>query len=148
MSYGRGFNDSLTLREAMNQLFEDSFVGAPQRRQERGSGQAQGVPVNIFQSGDNVIVFVPMPGLQPEDVEISVSENVLRLHGNKRGHEERHDFLLHEWTVGPYERAVVLPEDIDVSSARASFDNGVLVITFNKSEASKPRRIEVRSGGR
>lgn len=145
MSFGRMHQDALTLREAMNQLFEESFVSS-QRPRQQNENAAQAIPVNIFQAGDNVVVFAPMPGLQPEDVEMHVTENVLHIHGNKRGSEERRDLLLHEWTVGPYHRSVPLPEDVEVESARASLDNGVLVVTFNKSERSKPRRIQVRSG--
>ncbi len=145
MSFGRGYNDILSLREAMNRLLEESYV-QPRRGSEGGSGQAQQVPANVFHSGDNIVVFVPMPGLQPEDVEISVNEGVLTLHGKKRGNEERHEFYVHEWTVGPYTRSLQLPDEVDVESARASLDNGVLVVTFNKSERSKPRRIQVRAG--
>ncbi len=145
MSFGRGYNDILSLREAMNRLLEESYV-QPRRGGEGGSGQAQHVPANVFHSGDNIVVFVPMPGLQPEDVEISVNEGVLTLHGKKRGNEERHEFYVHEWTVGPYTRSLQLPDEVDVESARASLDNGVLVVTFNKSERSKPRRIQVRAG--
>ncbi|MDP9382312.1 MAG: Hsp20/alpha crystallin family protein [Chloroflexota bacterium] len=146
MSFGRGFDDVLSLRDAMNRLFAESFVQPTRAQQQAGGENTQAVPVNIFEAGDNVVVFVPMPGLQPTDVDISVSESVLTLRGNKRGHEERHHFLQHEWTVGPYQRSVQLPEDVDVESARASMDNGVLVITFNKSERNRPRRIQVQSG--
>ena len=146
MSYARGFNDILSLREAMNRLFEESFIQPQHPRQQVERDGAQHVPVNIFQAGDNVVVFAPLAGLQPSDVDISVTENILHLRGKKRGHEERHEFYLHEWTVGPYERSVQLPDEVDAESARASMDNGVLVITFNKSERSKPRRIQVQGG--
>ncbi len=145
MSYGRSYNEMLSLREAMNQLMEESFIRPTRGRQAAGDDM-QSVPVNVFQAGDNVVVFAPMPGLQPEDIEIGVAEGVLTIQGKKRGHEERHEFFQHEWTVGPYRRSVQLPDDIDAESARASLDNGVLVITFNKSGRSKPQRIEVRSG--
>jgi HSP20 family protein len=152
MSFGRGFDDPLSLREAMNRLFEESFIPAPTRGRGQsarrpGAAEPQHVPINIFRAGDNVVFFAPMPGLQPDDLELSVSENVLTIRGHKRGHEERHEFLLHEWTVGPYERSLPLPEDLDPESARASMDNGVLVITFNRSERAKPRRIQVQTGG-
>lgn len=143
MSYGRGYQDMLSLRDAMGRLFEDSFVRPAVRGAEPGDGHPQSVPVNVYHAGDNVVLFAPMPGLKPDDVEISVNEGVLTLHGNKRGNEQRHDFLLHEWTVGPYHRSVQLPDDVDLESARASLDNGVLVVTFNKSERSRPRRIHV-----
>ena len=146
MSYARGFNDILSLREAMNRLFEESFIQPQRPRQQAERDGAQQVPVNIFQAGDNVVVFAPLSGLQPSDVDISVTENTLHIRGKKRGHEERHEFYLHEWTVDPYERSVQLPDEIDAESARASMDNGVLVITFNKSERSKPRRIQVQAG--
>lgn len=147
MSYGRDYYDTLSLRDAMGRLFEDSFVRPAARGTEPGDGHAQSVPVNMFHAGDNVVIFVPMPGLQPDDVEIGVNEGVLTLHGKKRGNEQRHEFLLHEWTVGPYHRSVQLPEDVDLESARASLDNGVLVVTFNKSERGRPRRIQVRGAG-
>lgn len=145
MSSGRSFNDALTLREAMNRLFEESFI-RPTRAREGGAAEsAQEIPINIFSSGDNVVLFAPMPGLQPEDIEMSLSEGVLVIHGSKRGHEERHQFFVHEWTVGPYVRTVPLPVDVDPGSARASMDNGVLVVTFNRSERSKPRRIPIQA---
>ena len=149
MSFGRGYSESMPLREALNRLFEDSYIqqASQSRQPARARGdQGQMVPVNVFRSGDNVVVFAPMPGLQPVDVEITVAENVLSIRGVKRGHEERHDFLLHEWTVGPYYRDVELPQDVEVGSARASLDNGVLVVTFDRSERSKPRRIQIQSG--
>ncbi len=145
MSFGRGYIESMPLRDALNRLFEDSFVRSG--RQQRAAGENQIVPVNMFRSTENVVVFAPMPGLQPEDVSITVQDNVLTMHGAKRGNEERNDLIRHEWTVGPYHRDLELPEDVDVNSARASLDNGVLVVTFSKSERSKPRRIEIRTGG-
>ena len=148
MSYGRGYDEMLTLRDAVHRLFEDSFVRPQGRASETaGDGHAQSIPVNIFEAGDNIVVFSPMPGLHADDVEITVNEGVLTLHGNKRGPgEQRHEYTVHEWTVGPYHRAVPLPDVVDPESARASFDNGVLVVTFNKSERSKPRRIQVQAG--
>lgn len=147
MSFGSSFDDLLSLREAMNRLFEDSYV-RPTRGQAEPGKAGQSIPVNIFHAGDNVVVFAPMPGLHAEDVEMSVSGNMLTIHGNKRGPgEERRQFLLHEWTVGPYHRVVELPEDVEAESARASLDNGVLVVTFNKSERNKPRRIPVHARG-
>lgn len=146
MGFGRSYEEMMSLREAMNRLFEDSFIRPP-RSQSPTTERVQSVPVNVFRSGDNVVVFAPMPGLQPEDVEIGVSNNVLTMMGHKRGHEERHELLQHEWTVGPYQRAVELPSEVDVDTARASLDNGVLVVTFNKSERNKPRRIQIQSGG-
>ena len=147
MSYGRGFEEPLALREAMNRLFEESFI-QPTRAQRHGGTEPQTIPINIFQSGDNVVVFAPMPGLHPEDVEVNVANYVLHIRGHKRGPgEERRHFLIHEWTVGPYERSIPLPEEGDVNSARASFDNGALVVTFDRAEHTKPRRIPVQTGG-
>lgn len=148
MSYGRGFQDTLSLREAMNRLFEESFVQQTgQRRRGGQQSQAQSIPVNIFDEGDNITVFAPMPGLQPENIEITANNGILTLSGEQRGPgQERHEYSVHEWTIGPYQRSVPLPEGVDVESARASYDNGVLVVTFNKAEPNRPRRIQVKSG--
>ena len=142
MSFGQNPQGAVSLRDAINRLFEDSFVTS-----ESPSGGAQPVPVNVFHAGDNIVVYAPMPGLQPEDLDINVTNGVLSIRGEQRGPgQERRDFLRHEWTVGPYQRSIPLPDYVDVSSARASLDNGVLVVTFNRSEQSKPRKIQIQTG--
>lgn len=109
--------------------------------------QPQFVPVNVFESADNLVVFVPMPGLQASDITLTLgADGVLSVRGKKRGHEERHRFLRHEWTVGPYEREVRLPDDLDPESARATLDNGVLVVSFNRAQGSMPHRIPITAG--
>lgn len=143
MFTGPGRGEPLSLHEALDRLLEDGVL----RRESvspRAMGDSQSMPVNIFQTAERVVVYAPMPGLHPEDVEITVHGNLLRLRSVRRGHEERHELVRQEWTVGPYHRDVSLPEDVNAQTARATLDNGVVVVVFDRSGGDRPRRIPVR----
>lgn len=137
-----------SLRDAIEQMFEDpffnrSFFG----NRMRGLGEEQWVPVNIFEHQEGLMVVAPMPGLQAEDVDISVSDNTLTLRGNRTPGQEDREYMVKEWDYGPYQRSIELPFPVDMDHVAATLDNGVLTVNLRKSPSVMPRRIEVRSGG-
>ena len=142
-------NQFTSLRDAMGRLLDQSFTFG---RGEGGEGQPQGaqtVPVNVFESEDVLMILVPMPGLQEEDIDITVRGNSLTVEGRERadlkpGSGKR--YLRHEWRYGPYRRMVELPYAVDANSAEATFGNGVLTVRLQKAETERVRRIQVRSG--
>ena len=97
---------------------------------------------------DSVRVDIEVPGMDPQDFEISVREDVLVVSGEKRVSRERRDGQYHvlERAYGAFERAVSLPVDVDEAGAKARYEHGVLHVTLPRSEAHKARRIEVKSG--
>ena len=132
----------MTLREAMNQLFDDSFT-----RPLGMSGGSSLPAVDLYQDNDNVVVKAALPGIKPEDVKISVTGDTLTLSGAFNHESERKDVTYHlrEHRSGAFERSLVLPAEVQTDKAKAEFDNGELVITLPKAEAVKPKTISIKA---
>ncbi|MEJ5226162.1 MAG: Hsp20/alpha crystallin family protein, partial [Anaerolineales bacterium] len=88
-----------------------------------------------------------LPGLKAEDVQISVTGDVLTLRGEFKQADEKKEATYHirEQRYGAFERSVMLPTDVQTDKARADFENGVLTITLPKAEAVKPRTITIKT---
>ncbi len=143
--------DHLTgMRDTMGRLFDQHspFGG----RGEAGEGPQAGVqsmPVNIFEAEDLFMIIVPMPGLQEEDIDISVLGNSLTVEGRERADlkpESGKRYIRHEWRYGPYRRVVELPAVVEADSAEATLGNGVLTVRLQKAEVERAHRVQVRSG--
>jgi HSP20 family protein len=144
------FDNFTSLRDAMSRLIDQSMVFG--QRAESGEAQqgAQTIPVNIFESEDALMILAPMPGLQNEDVEITVRGNSLTVEGRERADlkpESGKRYLRHEWRSGPYRRMIELPYAVDAGTAEATFDNGVLTVRLQKAETERVRRIQVKGAG-
>jgi HSP20 family protein len=97
--------------------------------------QGQSVPVRIYQAAERITVAAPMPGLEPEDITVTVTGDGLVLRGEERGpRQHERDLFLVEWTIGPYYREVALPLPVNGTLANATYGNGVLVVTLPKAE--------------
>ena len=136
------FSNALSLREAMDQLFRDSFV-APfgALRQTMHS-----IPVNVYETDDAFVVKAFAPGLTPDDLSISVEQGSVTLHGELKA-EELSGLrpLLQERPSGSFTRTFTLPVPVDAGKVQAELANGVLSLTLPKSEAVKPHKIQVKS---
>jgi HSP20 family protein len=98
--------------------------------------QGQSVPVRIYQAAERITVAVPMPGLEPEDITVTVTGDGLVVRGEERGPgQHERDLFLAEWTIGPYYREVALPLPVNGTLANATYGNGVLVVTLPKAES-------------
>jgi HSP20 family protein len=139
------WGDMISLRDAMDRLMSESFV---RTRMGEGSGMAS-LAVDVREEGDEFVVTASVPGVRPDDVEISVLGDMLRIRGERResreegGDEER--WILREQRFGSFERAVQLPTAVKADQANADFSNGILTITLPKAEHARERKIPVRS---
>jgi len=98
---------------------------------------ATAIPINLYQNARELMVVAPMPGIAPEDISVEVSdEGWLTLRAAEHGMgQERIEYVLREWSYGPYERRIELPCAVDATRANVTFGNGVLAITFPKADA-------------
>jgi HSP20 family protein len=135
------FGGAMSLRDAMDQLMRDSFV-VPFGR----LGQTIGMPVDVYETDAAFVVKASMPGLTADQLNISVEQQTVTIHGEPKV-EERDGMrpLLQERRVAAFTRTFALPVPVDASKAQAELVNGVLSLTLPKSEASKPRKIQIRS---
>ncbi|HUZ02870.1 MAG TPA: Hsp20/alpha crystallin family protein [Thermomicrobiaceae bacterium] len=136
------WRDIVTLREAMNTLLEDSFV-----RPRAGLMAFTGaIPVDVKETADEFVVFIPLPGIEPADVEISILGDRLRVAGEFKDREtEDTRWLLRERRFGQFERSIGLPTAVSPDQARADFDAGILTVRLPKAEQARPKTIPVRA---
>ncbi len=132
----------MTLREAMDRLFDDAFT-----RPLSLSAVSAMPAIDLYQTNDEVIVKAALPGLKADEVQISVTGDVLTLRGEFKQEEEKKEATWHirERRFGSFERSVMLPTDVQTDKARADFENGVLTVTLPKAEAVKPRTISIKA---
>ena len=135
-------NEMMTLREAMDRLFDDAFT-----RPFSGNGGSVIPAIDLYQGDDEVVVKAALPGLKSGDVQISVTEDVLTLRGEfKKATEQKEaTYHLREQRTGSFERSIMLPTEVQTDKAKAEFENGVLTITLPKAEAVKPRMITIKA---
>jgi HSP20 family protein len=95
----------------------------------------QRIPVRIHRSNDRVTLSAPMPGLAPEDISITISDASVTIRGEDHSPGQHDlDLILNEWTIGPYEREVTLPQKVRGDLANATYGNGVLVLSMPTAE--------------
>jgi HSP20 family protein len=107
------------------------------------------IPVNVYRAHDHLTVAAPMPGLEPEDILVELTEQgQLIIHGDLRGTlKDAKEVLLHEWNVGGYHRELTLTESVDGEHANVTYGNGVLVIALLSSQRMQPARITLAKTG-
>jgi len=111
--------------------------------------EATAIPVNMYQNDRELLVVAPMPGVAPEDITIDVTgQGEMTLSCAEHGiGQERREYLLREWSYGPYMRRVQLPCAVDASKANVAYGNGVLSISFPKADATEPASIDLGRTG-
>ena len=140
-------NDVFRVRNAVDRLFDESVfrtIATTQRSQGTYS-----VPVDVFATADDVVIIASVPGLGPDDLEVTVDENVVTLSGSvpnvaRSTEGEGATWYLHEVGHGQFRRSLTLPVDVDADAADATFENGILRLRLPKAEAARPRQIKVR----
>jgi HSP20 family protein len=100
--------------------------------------EAQTVPVRIYQSGNHVMLAAPMPGLEPQDISISIADHTISIHGEERGpRQDNLELLITEWKIGPYFREIALEQAVDGALTNATYGNGVLVLAMPKARDAR-----------
>ena len=138
------FSEMVSLRDAVNRLFEDSFIrpGAwPVPFDDNGLS----IPADMIETKDNVIVKLSAPGVRPEEIDISVTGDTLTVKGETKGEErfEEGNYIRKELRYGSFQRTFSLPASVTSDKAKAEFENGVLTLTLPKAEEAKPKAIKV-----
>jgi HSP20 family protein len=126
--------DSLFALRRLNSMLDDAFANWPATG-ETGSVTSAWVPaVDITENKELLRITTELPGVRPEDVKLSVENNVLTIRGEKRStHEEKTDRMhRYERQYGSFERTFALPGTVDVERIEARYDNGVLTVELPK----------------
>jgi len=135
-------SDLMTLRQAMDRLFEDSFVRAGRLLDV---GTAAYLPVDVYTTRDAVVIRASVPGVNPDDMEITVEGDTVTIRGEFKPAQEEGNYLLQERRYGPFARSIELSIPVQADKADAVFKNGLLTLTIPKAEEVKPKIIKVKA---
>ena len=137
------YRELATMRSMMDRLMdEDAF-----RLQRQGERSNEfGLALDVAEKNDAYIVKASVPGVAPEDVEVTLSDNVLTIKGEMKEDKEIKEETYHvrERRFGQFVRSVTLPMPVNADKIEAINEKGVLTLTLPKAESTKPKRIEVR----
>ena len=133
----------VSLREMMNKLFEDSFVRPPAWPAD-GTG-TRTLPIDLHETPDEFVVSASVPGVKPEELDITVTGDTLQLKGETKAESktEETSYLRKERHYGSFYRELALPTEVQSGKAEATFDNGILTVKLPKVDEVKPKRIKV-----
>jgi len=139
------FEDMISLRQAMDHLFEDSFVRPAWRR----VGAAE-LPIDMYETSDAVVVKTRLPGVNPEDVELTIHGDNLSIKAELRSDAQLEEAKQWNWyrqelSHGSQCRNIALPTLIQPDKAEATFRNGELTLVLPKAEEVKPRTIKIKT---
>jgi len=138
------FREMTSLRDAMDRLFEESFVRPSRFFADGGRGQ---LPIDMYQTANEVVVKATLPGFKPDEVDISVTGDTLNIKAEHKEEQEikDEDYFYRERRYGSFMRSVPIPVQVKSDKAEAVFENGVLTLTLPKAEEVKPKQIKVKA---
>jgi HSP20 family protein len=138
------FREMQTFRSMMDRFFDEPFAGAPQLWTQRGEGFP--LALDVAEDENGYIVTASVPGVEPDQIEITLTDNVLTIKGETKSEQEsdQQNYHLRERRYGSFMRSVTLPMGVNAEQVEATHENGVLTLRLPKSEEQKPKRISVK----
>ena len=136
------FRELRTMEDTINRLWR-GYGG------ESANPTVEGwsVPLDVVREGDKIMVHASLPGVDPENIDVSVEDSVLTITATTNADAEREDgeYLMRERRTGSFHRALRLPDTVDTERIQPGYKNGVLTITIPKAESKKAKRLKVVS---
>ncbi|OQY19235.1 MAG: heat-shock protein Hsp20 [Anaerolineaceae bacterium 4572_32.1] len=142
------FRDLVSLRDAMDRLFEESVVHP--RTGWLAPAGTEALTVDMYETDDAVVVKSAIPGIKPQDLDVSIVGDTLTIKGETKSEEDvKEEHYIHrERRYGSFCRSLMLPLPVLADKAEAEFENGVLTLTLPKAEEVKPKLIKVKTKGK
>ncbi|MGC8901237.1 MAG: Hsp20/alpha crystallin family protein [bacterium] len=138
------FKELTTIQERINRLFDEN-IGRVRFPDIEFSTGAWNPAVDIYETKDNVVLKAELPGLDKKDFSIEIKDNILTLKGERKLEKEtkEENYYRMERAYGAFSRSFTLPASVDKDKVKAKFKDGVLEVTIPKTEAAKPKQINV-----
>lgn len=148
-------SDLFDLRDTIDQftnetLGTDSMRTLQSRNASNGTAWAAPIPVDVYSTNDHAVIIAAIPGMSPDDLDLTIHQNTVTLSGVVRNVADAEDAKDATWYVselggGHYRRSITLPFPINADAAQATFDQGMLRVKLPKAETAKSRKISIES---
>ena len=135
--------DFSTLQDRVNRIFRESF--SPERPDEALTTSNFAPPVDVYEDEHNITLKIEVPGIDEKDINVSIENNTLTVHGERRFEKDEKEENFHrvERMYGSFTRSFTLPNTVDLEQVSAHYENGVLKIRLAKKAEAKPKLIKV-----
>ena len=139
----RPVNNLFNLHNQMGRVFGDLLSSNDSESTEENSSWIPTVDISEMDSGFEI--HAELPGVAQEDVQVSVTDNLLTIKGEKNQKQESKNKSFHrvERRYGTFQRSFTLPRHVDTGSIKADYKNGILTLTIPKAESAKPKEIQI-----
>jgi HSP20 family protein len=137
-----GFVRFTNLNDELNRLFETTFTALTP---DSDYAHAWSPALDVYEDNENFVVQAELPGLKREDMEVSLHDGTLTISGERKAEKRPETAQVYraERSVGRFQRALVLPDTVAADRVKAGYTDGVLTVTLPKTEAAKPKKIDV-----
>ena len=135
------FRDLTRMDEMMNRLRRSHLRYVP------GEDGKWAVPLDVVEEDDKIIVRATLPGVKPEDIDVTLENDVLTISAETKVETEEHkeSYLVRERRAGKFHRTLRLPDTVDSEKVDTKYENGIVEITFPKAEEKKSRRLSIKA---
>ena len=138
------FGELRRMHENMDRLWRGAYAN-----QENGQEiESWAIPLDVVEEGDNILVHASMPGVNPDDIDVTIENDVLTIKAQsstQREHKEG-NYLMKERRTGSFHRSLHLPDTVDADKAVPHYEQGVLTVTLPKVETKKAKKLTVVAG--
>jgi HSP20 family protein len=143
------YRELLTTQDRFNQLFNQTFGQAFGAEGQDLGNRVWAPPVDIYETEQNLVMKVELPGIDPKDVEVRVENQTLFIRGERKTEKDVKDGSYHrvERSYGSFARSFTLPSTVNTENASAEYKDGVLTLTLAKREEAKPKTINIQVTG-
>jgi HSP20 family protein len=138
--------DVAVLQNRLNSIFSD-FARPEGEQESLGMGNFI-PPVDVYEDAHQLILKLEVPGIKQEDLDVRLENQTLTIRGERKfeSNEKEENFHRIERRYGTFTRSFTLPQTVDTGAVKASYENGVLIISLPKKEAAKPKQVKVEIG--
>ena len=135
------FRDMRRMDEVMNRLRRGHL------RYGLGETGKWAVPLDVVEEDDKIIVRATLPGVRPEDIDVTLENDVLTINAETQAETEdrKESYLVRERRAGKFHRTLRLPDTVDSEKVDTKYENGIVEITFPKAEAKRARRLGIKA---
>lgn len=152
------FNELLSLRNTVDQMFRedpwgDTFGTIWTRGEPERGRTAFPMPLDIYSTDDEIVLLAAVPGMHPDDLDLTIQKNTVTISGEFRAPVEAGSgsdltWYVRELAEGTYRRSLTLPFMVDAEKAEATFEHGILKVVLRKAEEARPKKVAITSGGK
>lgn len=131
------------MHDALDRIFDRAYLGSPLFDEFSDAS----VPIDLYETDENVIIKAAIPGMKAEDLDISITGDTVSIRGEMtEEHEDKNaKYYMRERRYGSFTRSIALPASVSGDDAKTEFENGILTLTIPKTEEAKPRTITVKA---